>query len=154
MNLSGFKKIAIAAVAIIGLLLILIFKNGFGTPFKATGQAPSVVSNSAQAEYAEVVSTKPQLKDSPVILPNQIIEITFNLPLENIGEFKHRIDDFKDYKAELSNDKKTVLIIPVKPFELGKSYTIFISKESKFDGKKRLRDSTHFTFHTIEYRGV
>lgn len=148
----NFSKKTVISTITIGLILIAIFGQRFykSQPIKKIEQ----IKSEAQNQEPRVVSTNPELKENPVLLPTQTIEITFNMPLENAGEFKSRIDDFKDYKVELSNDKKTAKIIPTKPFELGKSFTIFIDQDTKFDGKKRLNQGIHFNFRTIDYHGV
>jgi len=88
-------------------------------------------------------------------LPTQTLEFTFNYPVENKGEFKHKFEpEFKDYEVKLSEDRKTVRVIPIKPFTLGTTYTFAILPESKFDGKKVLKESFTYHFKTIEYRGV
>ena len=138
-------------------VIFLVFLIAFlGIKKNATKINISQNTTSAEIKNKEprVISTNPELKDNPTLLPTQTIEITFNIPLENVGEFKNRIDDFKDYKIELSNDRKTAKIIPTKPFELGKSFTIFILPDSKFDGKKKLNQGEHFNFRTIDYHGV
>lgn len=99
-----------------------------------------------------VISTNPEANG--LISQQQTIEIIFNQPLENIGEFKHRIEPKIDYKLDLSSDRKIVKILPQKPYELGTEYTLFIMPESKFDGGERLDKEVIFHFKTVRYRGV
>ncbi|MBU1031839.1 hypothetical protein KKE03_02890, partial [Patescibacteria group bacterium] len=101
-----------------------------------------------------IVSTKPDPLEDTIIPATATIEITFNRPLENVGEFKLRMEPKIDYKIELSGDRKTAKIIPVKPYQLGTTYTIFIGTETKFDGVGRWGEEKIFHYRTISYRGV
>ncbi len=71
-----------------------------------------------------------------------------------MGAFKSRLDPKIDYKVELSSDRKTAKIKPVKGFLLGTTYTLFIGTETKFDGVGRWGEEKIFHFKTITYRGV
>lgn len=115
--------------------------------------------NDPQKEVSEkdppqIVSTKPDPLEEAIIGASDTIEITFNRPLENVGEFKVRIDPKVEFKLELSSDRKTGRIIPVKPYALGTGYTIFIGPESKFDGVGRWGEEKIYHFRTIKYRGI
>jgi len=116
--------------------------------------SPTPVTQVQQNDSPRIVSTKPEPLENAIISASDVIEITFNRPLENVGEFKLRIEPKVDVKVELSSDRKTAKIIPVKPYELGAGYTIFIGPDSKFDGVGEWRQDSSFHFRTIRYRGV
>ncbi len=152
-------------IAILGVILIVggnfainkvISKTAVNTPTtppsdtKQVAPAPQASSSNKVA----IVSTNPNPLDENIIGGNDTIEITFNRPLENVGEFKVRIEPKVDFKVELSSDRKTAKIIPVKPFELGTTYTLFIGPETKFDGVGRWGEEKIFHFKTIRYTGV
>ncbi|MBU1000555.1 hypothetical protein KKE78_04130, partial [Patescibacteria group bacterium] len=101
-----------------------------------------------------IVTTKPDPLEETIISTVDVIEITFNRPLENVGEFKSRLEPDLEYKVELSSDRKTAKIKPVKSFLLGATYTLFIGPETKFDGVGRWGEEKIFHFRTITYRGV
>lgn len=150
MNLK--QKIAII-IAIIGAVLLFIFNRGlYSNP--PSSQSSDTESNQVQNQDPKIVSTKPSPLDQGTILPNQSIEITFNLPIQNTGEFKNTMDPKIDYKIELSSDRKTVIITPDKPFQLGTGYTLFIKPDTKFDGAKNLNRDIQLHFKTIDYKGV
>lgn len=155
-NLS-FKQKLMIVVAALGALLVLIFQGGLYKPNPVPvvpGEASSKTQE-AQNEPIKIVSTAPSPLDEATILPVQTIELTFNYPLENKGEFKHKFEpEFKGYELKLSDDRKTVTITPTKAFKLGTTYTFSILPDSKFDGKKVLKESFTYHFRTIEYRGV
>lgn len=144
-------KLALAIIVII--LLTLVWKL---TPKKIPSKSvqPSDTSATVQTTAPQLLTISPDPKTTTVILPNQTITLTFNLPLVNGDEMKLRVETFKDYRIELSGDKKTAKIIPTKPYPLGQSFTFFISPEAKFEGGKTLGHDEHFSFSTIEYRGV
>ncbi|MDO8570845.1 MAG: Ig-like domain-containing protein [Candidatus Daviesbacteria bacterium] len=155
----NLKQIIIAIVTIIGALLILIFGRGLYSSPPASQKNTAV--KSAQTETKDennkeikVVSTNPEDLDGSTILPNQTIEITFNQPMENRGEFKNKIEPPADYEIKLSDDRKTAKIILAKPFKLGTGYTLFIKSDTKFDGKKTLDKEIIYHFNTISYKGV
>lgn len=106
----------------------------------------------ADSKDVTVVSTKPDPLDNTIISANDIIEIVFTSPLENIGELKYRIEPKVDVKMELSSDRKTVKITPNKPYDLGFTYTLFIKQESKFDGGKRLTKELIYHYKTVTFR--
>lgn len=154
-NLSLKQKIMIV-VALVGAALIWIFQQGLYTKSSSTTQ-PEVEVNQAQniqSSEPQVVSTNPKNLDGITILANQTIEITFNIPLENRGEFKNRIDPESEVEIQLSEDRKTAKIIPLKPYKLGTGFTLFIKPDTKFDGKKQLEKEIIYHFKTINYKGV
>lgn len=107
-----------------------------------------------QNDKPQIVSTKPDPLDDNIVSANDTIEITFNRPLENTGEFKVRLEPNIEYKVELSGDRKTAKIIPTKPYQLGTTYTLFIGTETKFDGVGRWGEEKIYHFRTIKYTGV
>lgn len=148
----SIKKAAVLIIVVLFLGFILS-KNYQQKPTLSTSSEPkkAVVSENKKPK---IVSTKPDPLEEAVVSAADIIEITFNRPLENVGEFKNRIEPKIDYKVELSGDRKTAKIIPVKPLELGLSYTLFIGTETKFDGVGRWGEEKIFHFRTIKYRGI
>lgn len=161
-NLTLKQKI-IGAVVAIGIALIAIFNFGLWGKNKPTLPAEPVanrnagVSASQNSENIEIVSTLPaELKEKKdvIVIPTQVIEITFNQQLENVPETRVVIEPELKYKVELWNDRKTVRIIPDKALTLGQGYTLFIKGDTKFEGKKTLGQDIDFHFTTISYRGV
>lgn len=149
MNFLDLKKKIMIAIALIGAILILIFQRGLYSK-------PAEINTPASEESGEVrvVSTIPSPLDNTTILPAQAVEITFNYPLQNIGEFKNKIEPKVDYKVELSDDRKTVRIIPAKIWRLGTTYTLFIMPDTKFDKKGNLNLDIIYHFRTVEYKGI
>lgn len=146
------KKIAIVLIAIIlGVLLIIGRSNSpTGTVFSPNPQTPTVL----EKDPPIIVSTKPDPLNEAIVSTTDILEITFNRPLENVGEFKSRIEPKVDYKVELSSDRKTAKITSTKPLDLGTTFTLFIGPETKFDGVGRWGQEKVFHFKTIKYRGI
>lgn len=149
------KKV-VAAIIIITFIIVIIFlvfseKNQVAT---TPPQPPTSSQAPSQTDKPQIVSTKPNPLDNNIVSSTEPIEITFNRPLENVGEFKLRIEPKTDYKVELSGDRKTARIIPVKPFPLGTTFTLFIGTETKFDGVGRWGEEKIYHFQTIKYTGV
>lgn len=145
------KKIVTILVILAALVIGFIFFNQRDKQNASTTQPNTT---NSQSESPKIISTKPDPLENAVISANETIEITFNKPIENIGEFKSRIEPKIDYKVELSSDRKTAKIIPLKPYDLGSTYTLFIGTETKFDGVGRWGEEKIFHFKTIPYRGV
>lgn len=157
MSKLSLKHKIIGIVTIIGALLIFIFGRGLSSSTPSSQNKPVVEPTKTEAQdnkEIKVVTTVPPNLDGAVILPTQVIEITFNQPLENRGEFKNRIDPLAEYEIKLSDDRKTAKIILSKPFKLGTGYTLFIKPDTKFDGKKTLDKELIYHFNTISYKGV
>ncbi len=165
MNLS-FKQKIIGAVIAVGLILIAIFQMGLGgssvpRPFsesqesrvKSQGSSvPNIVSGDV-----EIVSITPaELKEKKdiIIVPTQVIEMTFNKRLENGPETKIITDPPTEIRVELSDDHFKARIIPVKPYKLGQGFTLFLKKETKFEGGKVWGRDEDFHFTVIDYKGV
>lgn len=147
------KKIILSAI-----LIVIIFSAFYiyqkssrtSTPTSPASQNKTI----SATDKPQVVSTKPDPLDYNIVAAAEIIEITFNRPLENVGEFKSRMEPQIDYKVELVNDRKTAKIIPAKPYNLGSTYTLFIGTETKFDGVGRWGEEKIFHFRTVKYTGV
>lgn len=155
--MKNLKQKIMIAVAIIGALLILLFQRGIYSKTvveSAIDKEPSNQTAVQQTDKPVVVSTIPSPLEEAIIVPTQVIEVTFNIPIENSGEFKHRIEPESDYTIKLSDDRKTVKIIPDPLLKLGTTFTLFISNETKFDGGKRLEQEKIYHFKTLEYKGV
>ena len=112
----------------------------------------------SQTDPPQIIFTKPSPLEEAIISAAEVIEITFNRSLENEGELKLKFEpklEYKtDYKIELSQDRKTAKIIPLVPYELGSTYTLFIGTDTKFDGVGAWGQEKIYHFKTIRYRGV
>ncbi|OGE28339.1 hypothetical protein A2867_05000 [Candidatus Daviesbacteria bacterium RIFCSPHIGHO2_01_FULL_40_11] len=146
------KNLKSVAILIIVLLAGVFFWKSRTPPAPSTPPTPSVTVS--LSDKPQIVSTKPNPLNETIISAAEIVEITFNRPLENVGEFKVRIEPKIDFKVELSSDRKTAKIIPNKPYQLGTTYTLFIGPDSKFDGVGRWGEEKIYHFKTIAYRGV
>ena len=152
--MSNLKKLVIAVIAIIGAILIIISQRGlYSQPVSQIPQTTPTPQTTLD-ENPKVVSTNPDPLDGITLLPNQTIEITFNKPLENVGEFKYQLDPAVNINVKLTNDRKTATITPVTTYKLGAGFTIFIKTDSKFDGGKRLDHELIYHLNTIGYKGV
>lgn len=140
--------VVIAGFIFVGLKFIKSKPNNAPQDHAASQTTPDL-----SDKKANLISTNPDFSNDPIIEASQKIEITFDKPLENSGELKMKIDPKPDYKVELSSDRKTAQIKPVKPYELGLEYSISISPESKFDNGARLSEGKNFHFRTVKYRG-
>jgi len=140
---------------ILGIILIagafFVYLNPTKTQSLPASATPKPVS---ETDSPQIVSTKPDPLNNAIVPATENIEITFNRPLQNIGEFKVRIEPKIDYKVELSGDRKTAKIIFQKPLELGLSYTLYIGPDTKFDGTGDWGQNKDFHFRTIPYKGV
>ncbi len=144
------RRVLVILLAL-GLLLIAIFQSGFYLPTAAP--LPEDASLTASQDV-KALSTKPENLENSVILPTQQIDVSFNTPIENTGEFKHKIEPNVNHTLKLSADRKTISILPEPSFQVGFSYTLFIQADTKFDGGKRLNDAIQYHFRTIEYKGI
>lgn len=145
------KLILFLIILIIGIIFFYSQYNKEDTTEKIQVNKNSVT---AQNDPPKIVSTKPEPLAEAIISATEIIEITFNRPLQNIGEFKVRIEPEIKYKVELSPDRKSAKIIPLSPYDLGRGYTLYIGAETKFDGVGRWGEDKTYHFRTISYRGV
>lgn len=139
------------------LIVVLILCVAGGAWYIIHKNPASVVnqtSSTSQNDTPHIVSTNPDPLEDNIVSSTQTIEITFNRSLENIGEFKLRIDPKIDVKVELSPDRKTAKIIPKKPLKLGVTYTLFIGTDTKFDGVGAWGQEKIYHFKTVTYRGV
>lgn len=155
MSSLGLKQKILILVVILGIILIFVFLRGIynkSKPPDLSDKKP--VQSALQTDKPQIVATRPDPLEENIVSATDAIEITFNRPLENVGEFKVRLEPNIDYKIELSNDRKTAMIKPTKGFLLGTTYTLFIGPETKFDGVGRWGQEKIYHFKTITYRGV
>lgn len=150
------KKIIIFITIIIVILTIgLAWKNKPQPKEpKAEQPKPKPAVQIKESDPPQIISTKPDPLNEIIIPASEPIEITFNRPLQNVPEFKIRIEPKPDYKVELSPDRKTARIIFNKPLDLGGSYTLYIQSDTKFDGVGEWREDKTYRFRTIKYTGV
>lgn len=148
------QKIFAVLGAILVIVLIITLIRIDNKPSSSTTTPKPSSSQISQNDKPQIVSTKPDPLDENIVSASEIIEITFNRSLENVGEFKVRIEPEIEYKIELSGDRKTAKIIPAKPYQLGTTYTLFIGPDSKFDGIGSWGQDKTFHFKTITYRGA
>lgn len=138
-------------VLAIGVALIGLFSSGLYSNVLPAPIAPA--EKTSEKQEVQVVSTVPADLHDSTILPNQTIELTFSDPLVNVPETRWSISPTVDIKAELSSDKKTLRLIPNKPFGLGNGYTLQIKGETKIEGKGNLDREIIYNFKTIEFKG-
>ena len=150
--MAPLKKKIITAVVIVGALLMAFFALGFGGKQVPANQPNGLSQN--QSQNPHVVSTNPSPLENTTIVPTQPIEVTFSHPIENTGEIKYRLEPNTDITLTLSDDRKTLKIVPKSSFELGQGYTLFIQQDTKFDEGKRQDSDAIFHFTTIPYKGV
>lgn len=152
MQVNFFKRKTAVLIIIILISAVAFFWKSRATVAPPTPPTPSQAPSAT--DKPQIVSTKPDPLGDNIIGASDTIEITFNRPLENVGEFKSRIEPKIDYKVELSGDRKTAKITPAKPYQLGTTYTLFIGTETKFDGVGRWGEEKIYHFRTIKYSGV
>lgn len=143
----------------IAILVLIVLFLGFFLIQKMPAKTASIKQVSSEQrdiskDLPYIVSTKPDPLENNIVSAGDVVEITFNRSLENVGEFKSKIEPKIDYKVELSGDRKTARIIPAKPYALGTTYTLFIGPDSKFDGVGAWGQEKIFHFSTIKYTGV
>lgn len=139
---------------LLGILTVFLIAKDNGPKEKTINHQPFQTDKLSENEKPTIVSTKPDPLEEAVISATEQIEITFSHSLENEDQFKNRLEPKVDYKIVLSQDRKTVKIIPQKPYDLGSTYTLFILPDSKFDGIGQWGKEKIFHFKTIKYRGV
>lgn len=141
---------------IIIITIILSFFAVFAyTQIKPKSEGIKEVSPvSSDNDSPKIVSTKPDPLEETTVPAVDSIEITFNKPLQNPSEFKVRIEPKIDFRIELSSDKKVGKILLEKPLDLGMSYTLYIGRDTKFDGVGEWGVDKEFHFRTISYRGI
>lgn len=147
------KIITFIIIIIVIFIAAILWKSRATVAPSSPLPIPSPITASS-SDKPTIISTKPNPLEDTIISATETVEITFNRPLENVGEFKVRIEPKIDYKVELSSDRKTAKIIPAKPYQLGTTYTLFIGTETKFDGVGRWGEEKIFHFRTIKYTGV
>lgn len=140
----------------VGLISVFcrVDRNNTAKSVNPSNSADQKTTQVSSTDKPQIVSTKPDPLNENIVSATEEIEITFNRALENVGEFKSRIEPKVEYKVELSGDRKTAKIIPAKPYNLGTTYTLFIGPETKFDGVGRWGEEKVYHFKTIKYTGV
>ncbi len=151
--MKKFSAITIAGVIILFCFYFLKTKSD-ARPNQPDAKPQVSTSSIPKSDKPEIVSTKPDPLDETIIPADQIIEISFNRPLQNVPEFKVKFEPKIDFKVELSSDRKTAKITPAKPFGLGSEYTLSIAPDTKFDGVGNWGMDKSFHFRTIKYRGI
>ncbi len=144
----NYKFLLIIVLIAVGFLF---YSNLTKTKLSSSSASPAPT---PQSDKPQVLSVKPGSAQSDILLQNQPIEITFNRPLENSGEFKHEITPKFKYRLETSSDRKIIKITPEESYQVGTEYTLFIKPETKFDGAQNLGEEKIYHFKTIQYRGV
>lgn len=147
------KNLVVLIIILVGIG-IAGFLVSKGTSKNTSPSPTSASSQPSSNDSPGIVSTKPDPLEEAIVAADEVIEITFNRSLENVGEFKSRIDPKIEYKVELSSDRKTARIVPAKSYELGATYTLFIGPDSKFDGVGNWGEEKIFHFRTVRYRGI
>lgn len=149
------NRIIILIIAAGIALIVISVRVLYPKPSQTYTQPQTQITEASPAnEEPKIISTKPNPLNEAIIAADQIIEITFNRSLQNAPEFKVRIDPKIEFKVELSSDRKTARIIPLKPYELGAAYTLYVNPDTKFDGAGDWGKSQDFHFRTIRYRGI
>lgn len=144
------KLILITALVIIIPAIVFSFRKEVVPKTQPVDQ-PKV---KVESDTPKIISTKPNPLEGAIITASEVIEVTFSHPLENEGEFKLRIEPEVLFKIQLSSDRKTAKIIPQKPYELGRTYTLFIKSDTKFDGVGQWGEEKIFHVNTVRYRGI
>lgn len=145
------KNRVISIIVAVGTVLIAVFAMGLYSKTPSTPPPPTKQTN--QESGVKVVSTNLSEGDVSVISPTQDIEITFNKPMVQ-DNTRISMDPKIGYRTELSSDHKTIKIIPDKPFDLGKDYTLTIKSGYGTDTSEHLDSDQVFHFKTISYNGV
>ena len=151
------KKILLILICLLTLpTAFLLYKNIYKkSPTSESKQLPAVNQKTDSSNGPpQIVSTKPDPLENTIVSATQVIEITFNRPLQNSGEFKLKMEPKIEVKVELSSDRKTAKIIPLKPFALGEDYSISIGPDTKFDGIQHWGQDKTYHFKTVKYTGV
>lgn len=155
MNNISLKTKIISVIVAVGAILIVIFARGFYS--LDANSSPEATANPENAQEIagdiKVTATKPGPLEGSVLLFQQPIEISFSENLESRGEVKVSFDPPVSYDVYLSNDKRTAIISPQKPYELGMSYTLKIDPLTKFEGGKTLGRDLIYHFSTIKHQG-
>ncbi|MBI2337824.1 hypothetical protein HYU95_01440, partial [Candidatus Daviesbacteria bacterium] len=93
------KFLAILVVSIILISIILLVNSRKPKPSVSPTNNPQSTQISP-TDKPQIISTKPDPLDENIVSGAEAIEITFNRPLENVGEFKSRIEPEIEYKVE------------------------------------------------------
>ena len=146
------KKILVVVIILCGLVGGLWYFTHKGETKPPSVEKQTVSNNPNDAPH--IVSTKPDPLEDTILSASEPVEITFNRPIQNSGEFKLKIEPKIDFKISLSPDRKTAQISFVKPLELGVTYTLFIGTDTKFDGMGEWGVEKIYHIKTVAYHGV
>lgn len=150
--MNNLRNKIIAGVIAIGLILIAIFKFGFG------GSSTPVVENQQDPNKPALISSEPKelFEKKPLIFrPDEVIKLNFNTELQNGPETKVVLDPPHEFEVTLSGDGKTAIITPKKPYKLGQGYTLFVKADTKLKEKDKLLGQEYtMQFNVINYSGI
>ncbi len=145
--------ILLVIIGVIGLTVFFNYRDSSNSE-KQSNSSEKAETPASPNDRPKVVSITPTPGENNVLLPTQPIEITFNIPVQNGGEFKHKLDPKLEYDISTSNDRKTIIIKPKSTYPLGQGITLIISPETKFDNQQKLENEVIYHFQTIQYKGV
>lgn len=149
----GKKSLIIAAVVLLGLGFFF-FKDMEKPILQALESGETSAPVISENDPPQIVSTKPDPLDEAIVSATEVLEFRFNRALENEGELKIKTEPENEYKIQLSQDRKVATVTPLKPFELGATYTLTIGRDTKFQGIGAWNQEKMYHFKTIKYRGV
>ncbi|MBU1032005.1 hypothetical protein KKE03_03760, partial [Patescibacteria group bacterium] len=96
------KVIIVIIILLTALSVFLLVRCGILKSDNAPVPSADKINQSIVSpnDKPQIVSTKPDPLEDTIIPATATIEITFNRPLENVGEFKLRMEPKIDYKIE------------------------------------------------------
>ncbi len=146
------KKAIYLVIGIIALCAVIFF-------ILNRRQEPEVIKTaSPQVSALSIVSTNPPDLEGATISPSQAIDITFNKSISK-GEFKYKMEPDIEHEVTIVNSEsgsfgQTFRITFKKPLELGATFTLIISGETKVNDQERLDHEYIYHVQTIGYKGV
>ncbi len=154
------KNRLVVIIIAIGLFLLALFYKGIyptGNVIPNSFRNPETLKQvQGNKEEIQLLSTNPDPLENATILPDKVVEVTFNRALPSADALMYKIDPKIDTKVELANGGKTVRFVA--KFELGQGYTLFILPDSSFidtkEAHQKLGKEYIYHFKTIDYRGV
>lgn len=132
-NMRNYKVFAKCVIAV-----IIITAIGFaGAAFAKTIEVYKILNPQSKVIVDKIltVSFDKQLKESTVNTQNVVVSDSIN---KNIA-----------VKVSLDSSKKVILIEPVKKYDYGKTYTIYVKKTVKYATGKYLKNGIKMKFTTI-----
>lgn len=148
------RKVLVLIAIFMAALGFFLFKDSPPKQAEPTPVSTTPIPSVSENDPPQIISTKPNPLEEAIVSANEVLEFTFNRPLENEGELKIKTEPVNEYKIKLSQDRKTATVTPVKPFELGATYTLRIGRDTKFTGLGAWGQEKIYHFKTIKYRGV